>query len=148
MKIKILIDNKTKNEWNAEWGLAVWVEYEGHRILLDAGTSGIFTENADSMGVDLAQVEFGVLSHAHYDHSDGLESFFERNKDAVFYLRNTCAENCYSKKDGTELTYIGIKPGYLEALKIICKMFFLLKACVIIHFNVCILYIKVYFLLN
>lgn len=114
MKIKILIDNKTKNEWNAEWGLAVWVEYEGHKILLDAGTSGIFTENADSMGVDLSQVEFGVLSHAHYDHSDGLEAFFERNEDAVFYLRNTCAENCYSKKEGTELTYIGIKPGYLE----------------------------------
>lgn len=114
MKIKILIDNKTKNEWNAEWGLAVYIEYNGHKILLDTGTSGIFAKNADDMGIDLSQVEFGVLSHAHYDHSDGLEEFFKRNSDAVFYLRKGCEENCYSKKGGTELTYIGIRPGYLD----------------------------------
>lgn len=114
MLAKILIDNNTRNEWKAEWGLAVHIDYNGHSILLDAGTTGVFAENADSMGIDLAKVEFGVLSHAHYDHSDGLEMFFERNDEAKFYLRKSCEENCYSKKGGTELSYIGIKEGYLE----------------------------------
>ena len=94
--------------------MAVHIQYQGHNILLDAGTTHIFAENADSMGIDLDQVEFGVLSHAHFDHSDGLDAFFERNTDAKFYLRKSCQENCYSKKGGTELSYIGIKEGYLE----------------------------------
>lgn len=114
MLAKILVDNNTRNEWKAEWGLAVYIEYEGHKILLDAGTTHVFAENAENMGIDLNQVEFGVLSHAHFDHSDGLDIFFECNKNAKFYLRSACAENCYSKKGGTELSYIGIKEGYLR----------------------------------
>lgn len=114
MIAKVLVDNNTRNEWKAEWGLAIHIEYKGHNILLDAGTTHLFAENADSMGIDLNQVEFGVLSHAHYDHSDGLDMFFERNKNAKFYLRKSCEENCYSKKGGTELSYIGMKEGYLK----------------------------------
>ena len=114
MLAKILVDNNTRNEWKAEWGLAVYIEYEGHEILLDTGTTHVFAENADMMGIDLDQIEFGVLSHAHYDHSDGLDMFFERNKHAKFYLQKACQENCYSKKGGTELSYIGIKEGYLD----------------------------------
>lgn len=114
MLAKILVDNNTRNEWKAEWGLAVYIDYNGHKILLDAGTTHVFAENADMMGIDLTDVEFGVLSHAHYDHSDGLDIFFERNQNAKFYLRKACEENCYSKKGGTELSYIGIKEGYLE----------------------------------
>lgn len=114
MLAKILVDNNTRNEWKAEWGLAIHIQYQGHNILLDAGTTHVFAENADSMGIDLDQVEFGVLSHAHFDHSDGLDAFFERNANAKFYLRKSCQENCYSKKGGTELSYIGIKEGYLD----------------------------------
>ncbi len=114
MIAKILVDNNTRDELKAEWGLAVHIEYEGHQILLDAGTTHLFAENADMMGVDLNQVEFGVLSHAHYDHSDGLDKFFERNDHAKIYIRKSCAENCYSLKGGTEKNYIGIKEGYLE----------------------------------
>ena len=58
MKAKILVDNNTRNEWKAEWGLAVYIEYEGHKILLDAGTTHVFAENADMMGVDLSEVEW------------------------------------------------------------------------------------------
>lgn len=114
MLAKILVDNNTRNEWKAEWGLAVHIDYNGHKILLDAGTTHIFAENADMMGIDLGAVDFGVLSHAHYDHSDGLDMFFVRNEKAKFYLRKSCEENCYSKKGGTELSYIGIKEGYFS----------------------------------
>lgn len=114
MFAKILIDNITKNQWKAEWGLAVYIEHDGHKILLDTGTTGAFAENADAMGISLEEVEFGVLSHAHYDHSDGLEPFFERNRTAKFYLRAGTAENCYGKKNFLFKRYIGIHKGYLE----------------------------------
>lgn len=114
MRARILVDNITKNEWKAEWGLSVYIEYEGHKILLDTGTTGVFAENADSMGIDLSEVEFGVLSHAHYDHADGMEEFFKRNQKADFYLRAGSGENCYGKKNFLFKKYIGIRPGYLE----------------------------------
>lgn len=114
MFAKVLVDNITKNEWKAEWGLSIYIEYEGHKILLDAGTTGAFAENADSMGIRLEDVEFGVLSHAHYDHADGLEEFFNRNRQAKFYLRAGSAENCYGTNEDQSRKYIGIHEGYLE----------------------------------
>lgn len=72
----VLIDNLTKGSLAAEWGLSVYIEHEGHRILLDTGASDRFARNAEQMGIDLGAVEFGVLSHAHYDHADGMVAFF------------------------------------------------------------------------
>lgn len=116
MKAKILIDNNTKNELCPEWGLSVWIEQDGHIILLDTGASGAFAENAGKLGLDLKQVEYGVLSHAHFDHSDGLDVFFKENKTASFYLRKGARENCYSSRK-YYLKYIGIKKGLLETYK-------------------------------
>lgn len=113
MIVKILIDNLTKSDLVPEWGLAVYVEYNGHQILLDTGSTGIFMDNASAMGIDMEQIEFGVLSHAHYDHADGMAAFFAKNKKAKFYLRTQAAENCYGEKEGG-LKYIGIHEGYLK----------------------------------
>ena len=49
MKAKVLVDNITKNQWKAEWGLSIYIEYNGHRILLDTGTTEAFAENADQL---------------------------------------------------------------------------------------------------
>ena len=57
MKAKVLVDNITKNQWKAEWGLSIYIEDNGHRILLDTGTTEAFAENADQMGVRLEDVE-------------------------------------------------------------------------------------------
>ena len=111
MYIRILADNITKDTLQAEWGLSLYIEYKGHRILLDAGTTGIFADNAQKLGIDLDEIEFAVLSHAHYDHSDGLERFFRENRMAKCYIRSCCKEDCYDRiKD----KYIGIKKGMLE----------------------------------
>ena len=76
MKATVLVDNNTKDLLKPEWGLSILIETNGHKILLDTGTTGIFVENAESMGIDLESVDCGVLSHAHFDHADGMEAFF------------------------------------------------------------------------
>lgn len=113
MKATILIDNLTKGTLAAEWGLSVYIEYRDHRILLDTGASDRFARNAEQLGIDLGAVEFAVLSHAHYDHADGMAAFFERNQEAPFYLREGSRENCYGKR-WIFHKYIGIRRGYLE----------------------------------
>lgn len=114
MIVKVLIDNLTKNELINEWGLSFYIEYNGHKILLDTGKSGNFAANAKKMGVHLQEVEYGVLSHAHYDHADGMPTFFAENTKAAFYLRKGTGENCYGKKNFFRYRYNGIQSGTLE----------------------------------
>lgn len=116
MKATILIDNLTKGALSAEWGLSVHIEYNGHPFLLDTGASDQFAQNARKLGIRLDQAEFGVLSHAHYDHADGMGAFFAQNEKAPFYLREGSRENCYGKK-WIFHKYIGIHRGFLEKYK-------------------------------
>lgn len=116
MRATILVDNRPGGEGlPGEWGLSIHIEYEGRRILLDTGASGLFAENAQALGIDLGAVDYGVLSHAHYDHADGMGAFFARNGRACFYLRRGAGENCY---DGRFFgKYIGVQKGLLETYK-------------------------------
>lgn len=116
MKITTLIDNVEGNGCKAEWGLSFFIEYKGKNILLDTGASSKFVDNANKLEVDLSKVDYGVLSHAHYDHADGLEAFFGLNKAASFYVQKEASENCYKKKF-FKREYIGIKKGTLEKYK-------------------------------
>ena len=116
MQATILVDNLTRNNLSPEWGLSVFIEYGPNKILLDTGASGRFLKNADSMGIPLGQVDFGVLSHAHYDHADGMGEFFTCNPHAVFYLREGTKENCYGKKWCFH-KYIGIHRGFLKTYR-------------------------------
>ncbi len=67
MRATILVDNIGADGLAGEWGLSVYIEHGGHVILLDTGASPLFAANAAAAGCDLAAVEYGVLSHAHYD---------------------------------------------------------------------------------
>ena len=112
MRATVLVDNLAAQGLEAEWGLSFYIEYQNQTILLDAGASDLFAHNADVLGLDLNKVSFGVLSHAHWDHANGMDTFFARNRDAVFYLRETCGETCYDKlEDGWQ--YEGIRKGLL-----------------------------------
>lgn len=109
--------NPDPNSLQAEWGFAAHIEFNGRTILLDTGASSAFARNAELLGKDLAAVEFGVLSHAHYDHSDGMDEFFRLNQTAAFHLREGAAENCYHYGEDGCPEYIGIKRGTLAAHK-------------------------------
>lgn len=98
MKATVLVDNIAANGLAGEWGLSIYIEYRDKRILLDTGASDLFLKNAGKMGLSIEDVDYAVLSHAHYDHSNGMKAFFENNEKAIFYLQEGTAENCYFKK--------------------------------------------------
>lgn len=113
MKVTVLIDNISDNALIPEWGLSFYIEYENQKILLDTGSSDKFAKNAKTLGVALETIEYAVLSHAHYDHSNGFDVFFNANHEAKCYLRSGIKENCYSKRKVFK-HYIGIKKGILN----------------------------------
>lgn len=115
MKVTVLVDNVDNTEGKdlkGEWGLSFYIEYGSRTVLLDAGLSSLFAVNADKMGLDLQNVDYAVLSHAHDDHANGMDTFFERNDHADLYVARECAENCYDKH-GDEYKYAGIPEGIM-----------------------------------
>lgn len=116
MKATVLVDNIKGCGLNGEWGLCVYIEYEDKVVLLDTGASNLFVKNAEQLGLDLKKVDFGVLSHAHFDHADGMRAFFSTNERAPFYLQKDAKENCY-EKFWIFSKYIGIPRGILEDAK-------------------------------
>lgn len=116
MKITALIENSGSEGLTPEWGLSLMIEYRGGRYLLDAGASERCIENAGKLGVRLEDVDAAVLSHAHFDHSGGLEAFCRVNDHAPIYLRAAAGENCYSRH-GLIRAYIGLQKGMLGRLE-------------------------------
>ncbi|MDO4537825.1 MAG: MBL fold metallo-hydrolase [Coriobacteriales bacterium] len=115
----VLVENSAAEGLLCEHGLSVYVEHvfagARTRLLLDFGQSDAFARNAARLGVDLSQVDVAALSHAHYDHADGLPFFCAENDHAPVYLSAACAERCWSTKGGTTSAhYIGPKRGMLE----------------------------------
>lgn len=111
MKITVLIENTTENEFLYEHGLSLLVEMNDKKILLDAGSSELFMTNAQKLGITFDDLDACVLSHGHYDHSGGFEAVFQNNKSVNLYLRES-AVNTYYSANG-EMHEIGIQKNVL-----------------------------------
>jgi len=84
MKVVILIDNNPdpNGEYLTEHGICIYFEADGIKWLFDVGASPNFGINARKIGIDIKEVDYLILSHAHRDHTGGLEYFLQKNKRA------------------------------------------------------------------
>jgi 7,8-dihydropterin-6-yl-methyl-4-(beta-D-ribofuranosyl)aminobenzene 5'-phosphate synthase len=86
-RVTILYDALGSNPaLNIGWGYSALVEYGGRRILFDTGGDlADFTGNVKALGVDLATLDFVVLTHRHGDHTSGLHQVLKVNPDVRIY---------------------------------------------------------------
>ncbi len=96
-KLTVIVDNIPQEPLHGEWGLSILAAHRGSSILIDAGASGLFAENMRALGLSIRDVDCAMLSHAHYDHANGMVRFFQENATAKFYLRESAQENCYAR---------------------------------------------------
>ncbi len=116
MKITSLLENTTlREDMHTEHGLSLYIETETHKILFDMGQSDAFAENAKTLGIDLAEVDFAVVSHGHYDHGRGLEKFLEINLHAPVYIMRDAFLPHYNVKS----KYIGLDASLMSHPRII-----------------------------
>lgn len=109
MRITVLIENTAPEHsgLQAEHGLSFLIRTGGHLLLLDAGETGAFWDNAVALGEDLGTVELAAISHGHHDHANGFVRFFQGNASAPVYLRASAWGNFVAPRGG-ELRYIGM----------------------------------------
>lgn len=117
MKIAALIENtcpEGETDLMAEFGLSLYLERDGQRILFDTGASDAFSRNSEKLGIDLQAVDALVISHHHFDHGGGLGRFLEVNHKAKVYLRKSDEEDLYFKAPLLGRRYVGLDQELLQ----------------------------------
>ena len=115
MKLWVLTENTAGAGFASEHGLSLYIETGGQHILFDAGQSGVFSDNAQKLGLDLGRVDLAILSHGHYDHGDGLSRFLELNKTATVYL----SRHAFEPHHNAQGKDIGLNPALADCGRLV-----------------------------
>ncbi len=116
-RITVLVEDTTPgNALLSEHGLALWIEFGSQKILFDTGQSDMLFRNAQTLDIDLGQVNAVVLSHGHYDHVGGLDRLLALAPAVPAYLHPQALEPKFACSD-KENRQIGMKPGMAETLR-------------------------------
>lgn len=110
-KITVLIDNQPHREnpsLEVEHGLSFYIETINEKILIDTGASDRFLHNAGKLGIDIADVDYLILSHAHNDHTGGLACFLQHNNKAKICLSSHINGAGYYSNRRKLMRYISI----------------------------------------
>lgn len=113
MKFTILTENrKSHNNCINEDGLSILIEINNEKVLLDSGITDAFLKNAQSLGINLDEVNTIVLSHGHWDHGNGLKYL---NSKKTLILHPECYTERYSLR--RNMAYAGINENKEELSK-------------------------------
>ena len=89
VKITILVDdfNGAAQGYIKDFGFAALVEKADVKILFDTGTKpNILKHNLDIYGLSPESLTAVILSHNHFDHTNGLSAIIEKHPDVPIYV--------------------------------------------------------------
>lgn len=89
VKITILVDdlNGSIDDFVCSYGFATLIELEDLKILFDTGTKEKPLEkNLNIMGFSARDLDAVILSHNHYDHTNGLPILLKNNPNLLVYV--------------------------------------------------------------
>jgi len=110
--IAILFDNNPYDErLTTAWGFSALVERGPHRVLIDTGGDcPILLSNMKTLGIDPASIEAVVLSHAHKDHTGGLESLLALGLQPIVYVLPSFSSG-FKAQVGEVTQVVEVAPG-------------------------------------
>jgi 7,8-dihydropterin-6-yl-methyl-4-(beta-D-ribofuranosyl)aminobenzene 5'-phosphate synthase len=85
----------------SEHGLSMWIEGPQGVALWDSGGSGeVLRHNLKALGLDPGRIQALALSHAHDDHTGGLDYLLQVNPDLPVYAHPDIFQPRFSRKNG------------------------------------------------
>ena len=107
--ITTVVENTSiTDQLGSEHGLSLYIETNGHKLLFDVGASHLFLDNAQKLGIDIAQMEFLIISHGHYDHGGGLGMFLQENKAAQVFAHYLAFHDYYALRPNGDWEFVGL----------------------------------------
>ena len=101
LKITVLVENRARRpSLVTEHGLALWIEADDHRILLDTGLGKALIPNAWTLGIPFSTTQAIVLSHGHLDHTGGLPELLRRGVSVPIFMHPDAGMTRYSTRKG------------------------------------------------
>jgi len=118
--IKVLVENTSiSKDFVSEHGLSLYIEAKGKKILFDLGASDLFLKNAEKLNINISDIDYLIISHAHYDHGGGLEAFLNINVKAKVYLNHLAFERYYALRSDNSLEYVGLDQNLKDNSQIV-----------------------------
>jgi 7,8-dihydropterin-6-yl-methyl-4-(beta-D-ribofuranosyl)aminobenzene 5'-phosphate synthase len=120
VRITVLSENtSSRGDLAAEYGLSLWIEADGRKILFDTGQGMALEGNAEKLCIDLSETVHLVLSHGHFDHTGGIPRVLGHAPGALVHLHPDAALPKYlcSQAAGHPPVYIGMPEPSLEVVR-------------------------------
>ena len=120
MEIKILVDDMAYKRYFAQHGLSIIIKTDDKKILFDVGQNPYtLKKNLELMDED-DNFDSIVISHGHYDHTDGLSYFIDKknkNKKSDINIPIYIHPDAFLDRYSQNKRYIGIDKDIKEFLK-------------------------------
>jgi len=117
VQITVLVDDAAGNGLTREHGFSLWIEADGKRILFDTGQGGALMGNAATLGVGLDKADVIVLSHGHYDHTDGLPGAVKLSTGARVVVHRDALVTRYSIRSSGSAKAVGTSAATRAAIR-------------------------------
>jgi 7,8-dihydropterin-6-yl-methyl-4-(beta-D-ribofuranosyl)aminobenzene 5'-phosphate synthase len=117
VQITVLVDDEAGKGLAREHGFSLWIEADGKRILFDTGQGGVLLGNAEKLGIGLSETDVVVLSHGHYDHTDGLPGVVALATEARVVVHQDALVTRYSIRSSGPPKAVGMSSETRAALK-------------------------------
>jgi len=110
--VTILYDNLWHDDrLEIDWGFSALIEMGDRTVLLDTGTDGDrFMRHLRILGKDPGEIDALVISHAHGDHTGGMEALFATGARPTTYLLGAFPEE-FRRQTRAITTVIEAEPG-------------------------------------
>ena len=102
-RIICVVNDAVKEDSNlhSEHGLSFWIQTEKGVVLLDTGqTAAVLSHNLKVLDLLPQHIDMLVLSHAHYDHTGGLEAILSRSTNLTLFAHPDIFRPRYSLRQG------------------------------------------------
>ncbi|WP_168565719.1 MBL fold metallo-hydrolase [Crateriforma spongiae] len=117
IEVTVLAENTVRGrQLLAEHGWACYLRCGSDGLLWDTGQGMAIAHNARELGLSLTQVQTVVLSHGHYDHTNGLAEVWDANPGVQIVGHSACTEAKFRRLADGSVRDVGMKTSIRDGL--------------------------------